>query len=245
VARRLAHEIKNPLTPIQLSAERLRRRYLDDMDKEDAEFLDRATRTIVNQVEAMKKMVNAFSEYARAPKISLEPIDLNAVVMEVMDLYSSSDLNTKIIRQLHSGPARIEGDAGRLRQLLHNLVKNGLEAVSGIADACIIVATRTMQAGGVGYIELSISDNGPGFESGVLEYVFEPYISTKAKGSGLGLAIVKKIVEEHGGLITVENAQSGGALIQIRLQLLNEDVVAGATARNTTPETLSSGNGGL
>jgi nitrogen fixation/metabolism regulation signal transduction histidine kinase len=245
VARRLAHEIKNPLTPIQLSAERLRRRYLDDMDKEDAEFLDRATNTIVSQVEAMKKMVNAFSEYARAPKISLEPIDLNAIITQVMDLYSSSDLNTKIIRQLHSESTRIEGDAGRIRQLLHNLVKNGLEAVNGKADARIIVATRTMQIGGVGYIELSISDNGPGFEPGVLDNLFEPYISTKAKGSGLGLAIVKKIVEEHGGLITAENVQSGGALVQIRLQLLNEDVGADDTARNTSPETPSSGNGGL
>ena len=233
VARRLAHEIKNPLTPIQLSAERLRHRYLGDMGKEDAEFLDRATRTIVNQVEAMKKMVNAFSEYARAPKISLEPIDLNDVVTEVMDLYSSSDLNTKIVKQLHAGPARIEGDAGRLRQLLHNLVKNGLEAVNGNADARIMVATRTVQVNGVDYIELSVSDNGPGFAAGVLDNVFEPYISTKPKGSGLGLAIVKKIIEEHGGLITVKNAKSGGALIQIRLQMLDEGVVAAAVERNS------------
>ncbi len=245
VARRLAHEIKNPLTPIQLSAERLRRRYLGDMDKEDSEFLDRATHTIVNQVEAMKKMVNAFSEYARAPNISLELIDLNAIIKEVMDLYSSSDLNTKIVKQLNADSAHIEGDAGRLRQLLHNLVKNGLEAVNGIAGARINVATRTMQTGGVSYIELCVSDNGPGFEPGVLDSVFEPYISTKAKGSGLGLAIVKKIVEEHGGIITAENAQSGGALIRIRLQLLTEGLGVDDPVRNASSEKLSSGNGGL
>ena len=233
VARRLAHEIKNPLTPIQLSAERLRHRYLRDMGKEDAEFLDRATNTIVNQVEAMKKMVNAFSEYARAPKISLEPIDLNDIVTEVMDLYSSSDLNTKIVKQLHTGPARIEGDAGRLRQLLHNLVKNGLEAVNGNADARIMVATQTMQVNGTDYIELSVSDNGPGFAAGVIDNVFEPYISTKPKGSGLGLAIVKKITEEHGGLITVKNMQSGGALIRIRLQMLDQVSVVADVERNS------------
>jgi len=180
VARRLAHEIKNPLTPIQLSAERLRRRYLENMEKEEAEFLDRATRTIVNQVEAMKKMVNAFSEYARAPNISMEPIDLNAIIKEVLDLYS---------------------------------VKNGLEAVNGTAGARVTVATRSMQSGGMDYIELCVSDNGSGFSAGVLDNVFEPYVSTKPKGSGLGLAIVKKIVEEHGGIIMAENLQSGGASV--------------------------------
>lgn len=223
VARRLAHEIKNPLTPIQLSAERLRRRYLDDMEQEEAEFLDRATRTIVNQVEAMKKMVNAFSEYARAPNINMGPLDLNTIIKEVLDLYSSNDLNVKIIKQLDAEPAGIEGDAGRIRQLLHNLVKNGLEAVNETAGARVTVATRTLQSAGMGYIELCVSDNGPGFSAGVLDNVFEPYVSTKPKGSGLGLAIVKKIVEEHGGIIMAENMQSGGALIQIRLQLLNED----------------------
>jgi nitrogen fixation/metabolism regulation signal transduction histidine kinase len=245
VARRLAHEIKNPLTPIQLSAERLRRRYLDDMGKEEAGFLDRATRTIVNQVEAMKKMVNAFSEYARAPNISLERIDLNAIIKEVLDLYSSNDLNVKIIKQLDAEPSCIEGDAGRLRQLLHNLVKNGLEAVNGSASPRVTVATRTMHSGGVAYIELCVSDNGSGFSPGVLDNVFEPYISTKPKGSGLGLAIVKKIVEEHGGIIMAENVQSGGALIRIRLQLLNEDACADEVLRNSSSETLSSGNGGL
>ena len=244
VARRLAHEIKNPLTPIQLSAERLRRRYLDNMEKEESEFLDRATRTIVNQVEAMKKMVNAFSEYARAPNISMEPIDLNAIIKEVLDLYSSNDLNVKIIIQLDAEPARIEGDAGRLRQLLHNLVKNGLEAVNGTAGARVTVATRSMQSGGMDYIELCVSDNGSGFSAGVRDNVFEPYVSTKPKGSGLGLAIVKKIVEEHGGIIVAENLQSGGALIRIRLQSLHEDAT-GDEVLHSSGETLSSGNGGL
>ena len=223
MARRLAHEIKNPLTPIQLSAERLRRRYLARMDAEDAEVLDRATITIVNQVDAMKKMVNAFSDYARAPTINMEAMHLNQLVREVLDLYRSSDLKVQIIEQLAAENDAIEGDAGRLRQLLHNLVKNALEAVKGLPDARIIVSTCRVGGVGANQIELCVDDNGPGFEPGVLENLFEPYVSTKPKGSGLGLAIVKKIVEEHGGSINAESSQAGGALIRIRLLLSGEN----------------------
>ena len=221
VARRLAHEIKNPLTPIQLSAERLRHRYLGRMDADETEVLDRATRTIVNQVDAMKTMVNAFSEYARAPQISLEPMDLNRLVREVLDLYRGSDLNVRIVEDLEAEPACVNGDAGRLRQLLHNLLKNALEAVAEVTDACISVTTRTRDAGGTEQIELCVADNGPGFDSGVMENLFEPYVSTKTKGGGLGLAIVKKIVEEHGGTINAESSDAGGAQIRIRLLLSN------------------------
>jgi len=218
VARRLAHEIKNPLTPIQLSAERLRRRYLDRMDAEDAEVLDRATHTIVNQVDAMKKMVNAFSEYARAPNINLEVMDLNQLVQEVMDLYRGGQLQAQIVVRLNAENACIDGDAGRLRQLLHNLVKNALEAVREVAAAEVVVST--CQAGDdAGHVELCVEDNGTGFDADVLENIFEPYISTKPKGSGLGLAIVKKIVEEHGGSIIAETGARGGARIRIRLLL--------------------------
>ena len=154
-------------------------------------------------------------------------------------------LNVKIVKQLDAEPAGIEGDAGRIRQLLHNLVKNGLEAVNETVGARVTVATRTLQSGGMGYIELCVSDNGPGFSTGVLDNVFEPYVSTKPKGSGLGLAIVKKIVEEHGGVIMAENMQSGGALIQIRLQLLNKDATPDEVLRDRSGETQSSGNGGL
>jgi nitrogen fixation/metabolism regulation signal transduction histidine kinase len=226
VARRLAHEIKNPLTPIQLSAERLRRRYLGAMDPDETEVLDRATHTIVNQVEAMKKMVNAFSEYARVPHIRLEPMDLNRIIREVMDLYRGSDLNAQIVEQLDAENACIKGDMGRLRQLLHNLLKNALEAVRDVQNARITVTTGSIAQAGTDQVELRVEDNGPGFDGGVLENVFEPYVSTKPRGSGLGLAIVKKIVEEHGGSISAENGASGGALVRIRLLVTDELPVA-------------------
>jgi nitrogen fixation/metabolism regulation signal transduction histidine kinase len=222
VARRLAHEIKNPLTPIQLSAERLRRRYLEKMAPDDAEILDRATRTIVNQVEAMKKMVNAFSDYARAPHISLEALDLNQIVQEVLDLYRGSDLNVHLVEQLDAVDSRIEGDAGRIRQLLHNLLKNALEAVRETENGEICIATRNEARSGLDQIVLSVTDNGPGFSPGIMDNLFEPYVSTKPKGSGLGLAIVKKIVEEHAGTISAESLETGGAQVVVRLMLSGE-----------------------
>ena len=218
VARRLAHEIKNPLTPIQLSAERLRRRFIKRMDEKDVEVLDRATRTIVNQVEAMKKMVNAFSEYARIPQISLEAVDLNLLLQEVLELYRGVDSRVKLVTRLDARQPCIEGDVGRLRQLLHNLLKNSLEAVAETAGACITVTTHTADESERAYVELVIDDNGPGFPERVLDNIFEPYVSTKPRGSGLGLAIVKKIVEEHGGVIAAEGNPEGGARIRIRLQ---------------------------
>ena len=243
VARRLAHEIKNPLTPIQLSAERLRHRYRERLDQQEFNMLERATTTIVNQVEAMKKMVNAFSEYARAPQISLEPIDLNRIIREVMDLYRSGDLNVQIVEQLEVHPACIEGDAGRFRQLLHNLVKNALEAINGIPEARISISTRAAEDAGRRYVELSVADNGPGFKAEVLENIFEPYVSTKPRGSGLGLAIVKKIVEEHGGIITAESGSTGGACIRIRLQLSNKTVAD--AGHNDAGNAVSARRGGL
>ena len=222
VARRLAHEIKNPLTPIQLSAERIRRRYLGRMDAQEAELLDRATHTIVNQVDAMKKMVNAFSEYARAPNLNMAVMNFNKLVDEVLDLYRSNDLKVDMIERLDAENDTIEGDAGRLRQLLHNLIKNALEAVKGMPDARVTVSTRGVDGVKNNQIELCVEDNGPGFKTDVLENIFEPYVSTKPKGSGLGLAIVKKIVEEHGGRISAESGEAGGALVRVQLLLSNE-----------------------
>jgi len=219
VARRLAHEIKNPLTPIQLSAERLRHRYLERMAQEDAEILDRATRTIVNQVEAMKKMVNAFSEYARVPQINLEPMDLHEVVLEVLDLYRNHDARVDIHAQLDAKTSIMEGDAGRVRQLLHNLLKNALEAVKDLPEAQVLVATRIEHLPDMDLLALCVSDNGPGFDTDILANVFEPYVSTKPRGSGLGLAIVKKIVEEHGGYISAESSEGGGARVIVRFLL--------------------------
>lgn len=226
VARRLAHEIKNPLTPIQLSAERLRRRYLEHMAPDDAEILDRATRTIVNQVEAMKKMVNAFSDYARAPQISLEPLDLHQIIQEVLDLYRGADLRVRLVEQLEAADSHIDGDAGRMRQLLHNLLKNALEAIRETDSGEIRVATRNESREGLDQIILTVTDNGPGFAAGIMDNLFEPYTSTKPKGSGLGLAIVKKIVEEHAGAISAENTDTGGARVVIRL-MLSSDAAAG------------------
>ncbi len=217
VARRLAHEIKNPLTPIQLSAERLRRRYLDSMAPEDAEILDRSTRTIVNQVEAMKKMVNAFSEYARIPQINLEPMNLHHLIQEVLDLYRSTDASVELVEQLDADNPVIDGDPGRLRQLLHNLLKNSLEACRETVPVRICVATRNENISGQEQVVMTITDNGPGFSHDIMENLFEPYVSTKPRGSGLGLAIVKKIVEEHAGTISADTLASGGAQVVIRL----------------------------
>ncbi len=223
VARRLAHEIKNPLTPIQLSAERLRRKFLDRMAPEDAEILDRSTHTIVQQVETMKEMVNAFSEYARAPQIQLQVLDLNRLAREVLDLYRGGHRQYSISIDLDPACPQVEADAGRLRQLLHNLIKNAIEATATeggeVAPAQIKFTTRVGSEEERPYVELSITDNGPGFSAEMLDKLFEPYVTTKTKGTGLGMAIVKKIVEEHGGIIVAENAPEGGAVVRIRLRL--------------------------
>ncbi|WP_127478721.1 sensor histidine kinase [Sulfurivermis fontis] len=216
VARRLAHEIKNPLTPIQLSAERLRHKYLATMPGADAEVLDRATHTIVQQVEAMKEMVKAFSDYARPPQIRLEMVGMNRIVNEVVELYRTEQRPIGFDLQLDPRTPTIEADAGRLRQVLHNLIKNALEAC-GPAGAHIRITTRCAQETGCRYVELSVCDDGPGIPEEMLANLFEPYVTSKPKGTGLGLAIVKKIVEEHGGMIWVENMPEGGACIMIRL----------------------------
>jgi nitrogen fixation/metabolism regulation signal transduction histidine kinase len=217
VARRLAHEIKNPLTPIQLSAERLRHKLLAKADEADAKIIDRSTRTIVQQVEAMKAMVNDFSDYARAPHIRAEPLELDRLAQEVLDLYRSAGTSALQV-DLGASGVQVRGDPLRLRQVVHNLIKNAQEALDGRPDACIAVSTRVTRDGGVPLVELEVADNGPGFEEHLFERLFEPYVTTKTKGTGLGLAIVKKIVEEHRGIIKVENTGQG-ALIRIRLPI--------------------------
>jgi nitrogen fixation/metabolism regulation signal transduction histidine kinase len=213
VARRLAHEIKNPLTPIQLSAERLRHKYLKTMPEADARVLDRATHTIVQQVEAMKEMVNAFSDYARPPKMQREPLDVDRLAGEVLELYCGADGSGALQVDLDAGGLRVEGDPLRLRQVVHNLVKNAQEAAAGQVDGWVRVTTRSVRERDCWFVELKVQDNGPGFDDAVLPQLFEPYVTTKAKGTGLGLAIVKKIVEEHGGIISAENCDPGGCVI--------------------------------
>ncbi len=221
VARRLAHEIKNPLTPIQLSAERLRVKLLGSMNESQAQMLDRATHTIVQQVEAMKEMVNAFSEYARAPEMDVSRFDLNQLIGEVAELYRAQHGQPRL--RLSPGALEIEADRGRLRQILHNLLANAIEALEGVSDAAICVETHRVdrEEGGqpVSAVEIIVEDNGPGFRPDVIGQVFDPYVTTKSKGTGLGLAIVKKIVEEHGGKIEADNIRTGGARVRIELPL--------------------------
>ncbi|OHE58465.1 MAG: PAS domain-containing sensor histidine kinase [Thiobacillus sp. GWE1_62_9] len=211
VARRLAHEIKNPLTPIQLSAERIARKLDGRLQAADAEFLTRATQTIVNQVAAMKSMVDAFAGYARMPRAKLEALDLNALVGEVLALYDARALGLTL--QLDPDLPRIAGDSTLLRQVIHNLLQNAQDALTGHPAPCVEVSTRLNNHA----VCLTVTDNGAGFPEHLMTRLFEPYATTKAKGTGLGLAIVKKIIEEHHGKIQIENIKSGGAAIRIAL----------------------------
>src|SRR6202167_4167011 len=219
VARRLAHEIKNPLTPIQLSAERMQRKFEGSMNAEDAQVLQRATHTIVAQVEAMKQMVNAFSEYARAPDMHMARFDLNQLITEVVDLYRAQESTAELALLLDVNLPQISADRVRIRQILNNLVTNSLEALEGRAGARIEIETQTVEDGPKHMAAILVSDNGPGFQRDLIGTVFDPYVTSKPKGTGLGLAIVKKIVEEHGGRIEADNRRSGGARVRILLPL--------------------------
>ena len=223
VARRLAHEIKNPLTPIQLSAERLRHKYLGKMPEEDSRVLDKATKTIVQQVDAMKAMVNAFSDYAKPSSLETKPLLFDALVTEVMSLYEVSGQNEIINLSLNAANVKVEADPVRLRQVILNLVKNALEAVHDKPEQEILIRTGFQDDGEAGAVVLEVMDNGNGFEEETLSKVFEPYVTTKTKGTGLGLAVVKKIIEEHGGMIAASNRVEGGAHLLVRLPLSRFD----------------------
>lgn len=220
VARRLAHEIKNPLTPIQLSAERLRHKYLNTMAPQDAEVLDRSTHTIVQQVQAMKEMVQAFSEYARAPKLQMQPLALSTLVNEVLDLYVGNNQQVDIALHCEEELPAVEADPGRMRQLLHNLIRNAMESLAGQHDGRVSIELVRQNVAGVDFVELRIEDNGPGIAPQMLDKLFEPYATSKSKGSGLGLAVVKRIVEEHSGVVFAENRAPGGACMVVRLPAL-------------------------
>ena len=221
VARRLAHEIKNPLTPIQLSAERMRRKFMGSMNEQDAQILERATNTIVAQVDAMKQMVNAFSEYARAPDMHFARFDLNQLVSEVVELYRAQDRVVVFRLSLSPDLPPVSADRVRVRQILNNLLTNSLEALEGHTEACIDLETHLAEEGHRqgSAVAIVVSDNGPGFQRELLGTVFDPYVTSKPKGTGLGLAIVKKIVEEHGGRIEADNQRGGGARVRILLPL--------------------------
>jgi nitrogen fixation/metabolism regulation signal transduction histidine kinase len=215
VARRLAHEIKNPLTPIQLSAERLQMKLSDKLDGASRDMLERSTQTIINQVAAMKNMVNDFRDYAKTPPPEIAPIDFNALVREVLELYAASDAG--VAMDLAADLPPVLADPNQLRQVLHNLVKNAREALAEAApaDPTITVATQRDDLRAV----LRVADNGAGFAPQILSRAFEPYVTTKAKGTGLGLAIVRKVIDEHHGEIKLANSASGGAEISIKLPL--------------------------
>jgi PAS domain S-box-containing protein len=211
VARRLAHEIKNPLTPIQLSAERLQHKLAERLAPADAEMLNRSTRTIVEQVAALKSMVDAFSQYARSPEPKLQWLDLNQVTREVLGLYET--LGRSMDLRLAPNLPLVQGDARLLRQVFHNLIQNAQDALSEVAEPRIIVTSQDTGR----MVRLSIEDNGCGFPEQMRQRVFEPYVTTKQKGTGLGLSIVKKIIEDHGGSVSIENCKPHGARVNIDL----------------------------
>lgn len=213
VARRLAHEIKNPLTPIQLSAERLQHKLSKELQDGSAEFLQRGTRTIVQQVEAMKRMVDDFSEYARPSKKQVEKINLIDLIQEILALYAPSGI--VFSSSFATRHVIVEVDPVSIRQVLHNLIKNALEATS--AQCHIDIKIAKVVRNNAEYVELGIYDNGSGLNAEQIETIFEPYVTSKTKGTGLGLAIVKKIVEEHGGVIWVDTSYNAGAGFVIQL----------------------------
>jgi nitrogen fixation/metabolism regulation signal transduction histidine kinase len=227
VARRLAHEIKNPLTPIQLSAERLQMKLESRLGPADAALLQRSTSTIVNQVDAMKRMVDDFRDYAKAPPAVLQRLDLNALIGEILGLYLAGDESDIIHAALAPKLPAVMGDATQLRQVIHNLLQNAQDALTerapGAAPARIDVTTEAIHyrnaEGGEGIaVRLAIVDNGPGFAPRILSRAFEPYVTSKARGTGLGLPMVKKIIDEHGGRIDVQNRHDGtGASVLILL----------------------------
>jgi len=226
VGRRLAHEIRNPLTPIQLSAERLQVKLAGKLAETDVEVLTRSTQTIVNQVAALKNMVDAFSQYARTPEPSLTELDLNALTHEVLTLYESS-LGGAVRLELQPGLPPVVGDAAQLRQVVHNLLQNSQDALADTAEPRIVVASGAEE----GMVRLTVTDNGCGFPEQVMSRAFEPYVTTKPKGTGLGLAIVKKIVEEHGGTAAIANVAPRGARVIIRLPAATQEPARRSAAR--------------
>ena len=207
VARRLAHEIKNPLTPIQLSAERLEHKLAAKLQPDDASLLTRSVATIVTQVQAMKQLVNEFRDYARLPAAKLAPLDLNALVAEVLGLYGEAIDSGRVTSACAQALPWIVGDATQLRQVIHNLLQNGLDAVADRPAGQVRIATEPVrnELGEVRAVRLAVHDNGPGFADKVLKRAFEPYVTTKTKGTGLGLAVVKKIADEHGARVRIGN----------------------------------------
>ena len=215
VARRLAHEIKNPLTPIQLSAERIRRRYLDKIEKDDREILDRATRTIAQQVESMKSMVNAFSDYAQPVISRPRRLDINTLIRDITELHVTHLTRIRFLFDLADDLPQIMTDPAGIRQVLNNLIINASDAL-GDKGGELKLSTRIDHAKD-NLLVLELQDNGPGFPAKSLDRIFEPYVTTKTSGSGLGLPISRRIIEENGGTMRATNLPKGGAIVIIHL----------------------------
>ncbi|MEY4364096.1 MAG: hypothetical protein RLZZ24_1448 [Pseudomonadota bacterium] len=217
VARRLAHEIKNPLTPIQLSAERLAMKLDGKLAPTEQGLLDKSVKTIVDQVDAMKRLVNEFRDYARLPEAVLQAVDLNALVQDVIQLYGSENASVPVQIALDPACPPILGDPQQLRQVIHNLLQNAQDATEGQAAPSVQLSTRWSSEHV--RVRLSVRDNGSGFPEQILKRAFEPYITTKSKGTGLGLAVVKKIADDHQARIDLKNLPEGGAQVSLSFQV--------------------------
>jgi nitrogen fixation/metabolism regulation signal transduction histidine kinase len=217
VARRLAHEIKNPLTPIQLSAERLEMKLTGKLQETEQLILNKSVKTIVDQVDAMKRLVNEFRDYARLPEAELKQLDLNALVQDVMQLYGTENAAVPVYAQLDAACPFILGDAQQLRQVVHNLLQNAQDATEGQAHPTVSIATQWVASSG--RVRLVVRDNGPGFPPKILNRAFEPYVTTKTRGTGLGLAVVKKIADEHSARIDLKNRGLEGRVIGAQVSL--------------------------
>lgn len=217
VARRLAHEIKNPLTPIQLSAERLAMKLEGKVAEPEQLILNKSVKTIVEQVDAMKRLVNEFRDYARLPVAELKTLDLNALVQDVMQLYGNENAAVPVRAELDPSCPAIQGDAQQLRQVVHNLLQNAQDATEGRSDPVVSIATQWVPTSG--RVRLVVRDNGPGFPSKILKRAFEPYVTTKSRGTGLGLAVVKKIAEEHSARVDLKNRELEGVVIGAQVSL--------------------------
>lgn len=217
VARRLAHEIKNPLTPIQLSAERIRQKYLHTLNDSEKQTLDRATRTISEQVESMKDMVNAFSSYAQPVSMNIHDVDLNQLIADVVELHKGHSGEVEFTLSLDNSIPPMMIDSGRMRQVLNNLIVNALQALQNTDNAKLQISSKSGTGKSEKIVTIKLEDNGPGIQNELMDKLFEPYVTSKEKGSGLGLAIVKKIIDEHGGAIWAKNMKNSGSCFTIQL----------------------------
>jgi nitrogen fixation/metabolism regulation signal transduction histidine kinase len=217
VARRLAHEIKNPLTPIGLSAERIRRKYLHKLPESEREALDRSTRTIAEQVQTLKRMVDAFASYARSERLDLRDVDLNCLIEDVVDLYRQAVDPIEFSLSLEGTPNLMRLDQDGLRQILNNIIGNACDALNQTPDARILITSKLEVQQEISGVSIVIQDNGPGFEKHIIDKVFEPYVTNKLDGTGLGMAIVKRIAQAHGGFVIVSNQDQGGGRVKVWL----------------------------